>query len=333
MAKVPTECVIGVDLGGTNLKAAVVDGALQVHASIERVIAGLGREELLAALAAAVGELRESAEVEVEAVGLGVAALFDDRRGLAVSSTHLPFAGVAIGALMEERLGLPVFVDNDANVALIAEHRHGAAQGEGVALLVALGTGVGGAIAFDGELYRGSQGAAGEVGHIVLSPDGPDCGPGCRSRGCLEAFVSGSALAREGRAAAAARPDSALGRALRDGRVIDGPLVTESALAGERVALEILTTLGEWLGLGLLSLANVLDPDVIVVGGGVSGAGELILEPARRVLAERAPTLISEHVAIRPARFGARAGVLGAGILAREAAAMTPFGRRPKVAG
>ena len=332
MAEVPTECVIGVDLGGTNLKAGLIDGALEVHSSVERVIAGLPLPALLDELAAAVVALRESAEGEVDALGLGIAGLIDERRGLVASSTHLPFAGVPLAEVMEERLGMAVFVDNDANVALIAEHRHGAAQGERVALMVALGTGVGGAIAFDGEIYRGAQGAAGEVGHIVLSPDGPDCGPGCASRGCLEAFVSGSALARDARAAAERAGAGGLGRALADGRVIDGPLVTELALAGDEVALEILTTLGEWLGLGLVTLANVFDPDVIVVGGGVSAAGELILDPARRVLSERAPALISEHVEVRPARYGARAGMLGAAVLARESLAHAPSIGRPQVA-
>jgi len=333
VAKVPTECVIGVDLGGTNLKAGLVEGSLAVRARVERVIAGLGREELLDALADAVAQLRESAEVEVEAVGLGIAGLIDSDSGVVASSTHLPIAGVAIAEVLSERVGLAVLADNDANVALLAEVRDGAAAGEHVALIVALGTGVGGAIAFDGEIYRGAHGAAGEFGHIVISPDGPACGPGCRSRGCLEAFVGGSALARDACAAAERDPAGALGQALADGRVIDGPLVTELALGGDATALAVLTTLGQWLGIGLLSLANVFDPDVIVVGGGVSAAGDLILEPARRVLAERAPTLISKHVEVRPARFGARAGMLGAAILAREAAAMTPLRRRGKVAG
>jgi glucokinase len=314
VAKVPTECVIGVDLGGTNLKAALVDETLAVRAGVERVIAGLGREELLGALADAVAELRESAEGEVEAVGLGIAGLIDSDSGVVASSTHLPIVGMPIADVLSERVGLAVLADNDANVALLAEVREGAAAGERVALIVALGTGVGGAIAFDGEIYRGARGAAGEFGHIVLSPDGPACGPGCRSRGCLEALVSGSALARD--AAAAGLP-------------AQGPLVTELALAGDATALRVLGELGEWLGLGLLSLANAFGPDVIVVGGGVSGAGELILEPARRIVRERAPELIGE-VAIRRARFGAHAGMLGAAILAREHAAVSVFAGRPK---
>jgi glucokinase len=314
VAKVPTECVIGVDLGGTNLKAALVDETLTQRARAARVIAGLGREELLTALAEVVNELREGSEAEVEAVGLGIAGLIDSDSGVVASSTHLPIVGVPIADVVSERVGLAALADNDANVALLAEVREGAAAGEHIALIVALGTGVGGAIAFDGEIFRGAHGAAGEFGHIVLSPDGPACGPGCRSRGCLEALVSGSALARD--AAAAGLP-------------ADGPAVTELARAGDPTALALLNELGEWLGLGLLSLANSFGPDVIVVGGGVSAAGELILEPARAIVRERAPELIGE-VEIRRAHFGAHAGMLGAAILAREHAAASALGAPPK---
>lgn len=305
MAKVPTECVIGVDLGGTNLKAGVVDRDLVVRARAERVIAGLGREQLLSELAATVVALRESAELEVAAVGLGIAGLIESSSGVVASSTHLPIVGLPVADVLSERVGLDVVADNDANVALLAEVREGVAAGARVALIVALGTGVGGAIAFDGEIYRGAHGAAGEFGHMVLSPDGPACGPGCRSRGCLEALASGSALARD--AVAAGLPG-------------EGSLVTELALAGDATALRVLSELGEWLGLGLLGLANAFGPEVIVIGGGVSGAGELILEPARRIVRERAPDLIGQRVAIRAARFGAHAGMLGAAILARESA-------------
>jgi len=318
---VPKECVIGVDLGGTNLKAGAVDRSLEVRSGARRIVAGLELPQLLDTIAGAVEEACSGLEEEVEAVGFGIPCLIDEEHGLAVSSTHLPIAGLAFAAVMAERLALPVFVDNDANVALLAEQRHGAARGARVALMITLGTGVGGAIALDGEIYRGAHGAAGELGHMIVSPDGPECGPGCRSRGCLEALISGSALAREARAAAARLPESALAAAAAAGRELDGRLVYELATAGDALALDLLTTIGEWLGIGLTSLVNIFDPDVIVIGGGVSGAGELILEPARHVVRERAPVLKAEHVAIRGARFGAQAGVIGAAQLARESIA------------
>ena len=320
MAKVPHQCVIGVDIGGTNLVAGAVDPRLGVHHRARRTVAGRELPALLETITDAVSEVREAVGGEVEAVGFGIPCLIDDERGLAASSVHLPIAGVAFAEVMAERIGLPTFVDNDANVALLAEHRHGAARGERVALMLTLGTGVGGAILAGGELYRGAQGAAGEFGHMIVLPDGPDCGPGCPSRGCLEALVSGSALAREARAAARREPDSGLGRALAGGREIAGPLVTELAYDGDAAARGVLTRLGEWLGLGLASLVNIFNPDVVVIGGGVIGAGELVLEPARGVLARRALALPGAHAVIRPARFGAEAGMLGAAVLARDQA-------------
>ena len=318
MAKVPTECVIGVDLGGTNLLAGALDADLRVLRRARRTIAGLDLPSLLLTIADAVGELRAEIACGVEAVGFGIAGLIDDERAIAVSSVHLPIAGLAFADVMSERLGLPCCCDNDANVALLAEHRRGAAIGERVALMVTLGTGVGGAIMAGGELFRGARGGAGEFGHMIVDPDGPPCGPGCPSHGCLEAWTSGTALAREARAAAQRDGGGALGRALAQGREIDGPLVTQLAHDGDEAALAVLRTLGEWLGVGLCSLVNIFNPDVVVIGGGVSGAGELVLEPARRVLAGRALAAPAQHVAIRAARFGDEAGMFGAALLARE---------------
>lgn len=318
VAQVPRECVIGVDIGGTNLLAGAIDERLGVHHRVRRSVAGLELPALLDTITSAVEEARDAAGGEVDAIGFGIPCLIDEERGLAASSVHLPIAGLAFAEVMAERLGLPAYVDNDANLALLAEHRHGAARHERVALMLTLGTGVGGAILVGGELYRGAQGAAGELGHMIVDPDGPACGPGCPGRGCLESRVSGTALAREARAAAAREPASALGRAIAAGREIGGPLVTELAHDGDRTARAVLDELGEWLGIGLVSLVNIFNPDVVVVGGGVIGAGELILEPARRVLARRALALPAEHVAVRPARFGAESGMLGAAVFARE---------------
>ena len=321
VAQVPRECVIGVDLGGTNLVAGAIDAALVVHHRARRTVAGLDLPALLEAIVAAVGELRDALGEEVDAVGFGIPCLIDDEHSVAASSVHLPIAGLAFAEVMAERIGLPIFVDNDANLALLAEYRHGAAHGERVALMLTLGTGVGGAIMIAGELFRGAQGAAGELGHMIVAPDGPDCGPGCPSHGCLEALISGSALARDARAAAAADPAGALGRAFAARRDIDGPLVSELARDGDGGSQALLTALGEWLGIGLVSLVNIFNPDVVVIGGGVAGAGELILEPARGVLARRGLRFPAEHVAVRAARFGADAGMLGAALLARESVA------------
>lgn len=327
MANVPTECVIGIDLGGTNLKAAALDPALTTLARAQRVIAGLELEPLLAAIADVVEEVRRGAATqagaEATAVGFGIPCLIDAESGVAVYSTHLPIVDLQFADAMAERLTLPVFVDNDAHVAMLAELRHGAAQGASVAAMLTLGTGVGGALAFGGELQRGAQGTGGELGHIIVDPDGPDCGPGCPGHGCLEALVGGTALARDARKAAQENPDSALGRALAAGRQIDGALVGELARDGDEVARATLERLGGWLGIGIVTIVNALNPDVVVVGGGVAAAGELILAPARAVLAARGLPTSARHAEIRAAHFGADAGVVGAAVLARESLART----------
>lgn len=318
MAEVPAECVIGVDLGGTKAIAGAVDASLAVHYRGRREVPTSDLEALLETLTELVEEVREAVGGEVEGVGFGIPCLIDQDRGLAASSVHLPINGVAFADVMAERVGLPVFMDNDGNLALLAEQRAGAAHGERNAVMLTLGTGIAGGIVIGGELYRGSQGAAGEFGHMIVWADGPACGPGCRSRGCLEALVSGTALSREALALASRSPASRLGQALAAGREVSGPLVTELAFDGDGDALALLEELGTWLGIGLVNVVNIFNPDVVVIGGGVIAAGELILAPARRVLAERALAFPAEHVRVEAAHFGAESGMLGAALFARE---------------
>jgi glucokinase len=185
-------------------------------------------------------------------------------------------------------------------------------------IMLTLGTGIGGGLILDNELYRGSIGAAAELGHMVIDLDGPPCQGTCPSRGCLEAMASGTALAREGRAAAEAHPDSALGAALASGREITGALVTELAHDGDAVAREVLALIGTRLGMGISNFTNIFNPEMVVIGGGVIAAGDLILEPARQVVAERALRPSRDLVRIVPARFGAESGMLGAACLALE---------------
>ncbi len=310
--------VIGVDLGGTKLLAGVVDRDLRVHARVRRAAPSEDTETLLGAVADAVEELRGQAGGEVLGVGYGIPCLLDAGRAVAVSSTHLPLVGVRFAAAMAERTGLAGFVDNDANLALLAEQRQGAARGARDAVMLTLGTGIGGAILIDGALHRGARGGAGELGHMVVWADGPPCGPGCPSRGCLEALASGTALLRAARRAATRHPESGLGRAQAAGRTIDGALVSELAGGGDGVAAAVLAELGSWLGIGLTSLVNVFNPEVIVIGGGVGAAGELILGPARAVVAARALPMPGAPVRIAAAHFGAESGMLGAAVLAYD---------------
>jgi len=318
---VSTGCVIGVDLGGSKLLAGAVDPALNVHHRATRPARGTDQSSVLDAVVGVVTEVRdaiEGASGTVEAVGFGIPCLIDHAHGVAVMAVNLPIAGVPFADLMAERLGLPAFVDNDANAAMLAEWRHGAAQGARDAALLTLGTGIGGGLVVGGMLQRGSQGAGAELGHMVVQADGPPCQGNCPNRGCLEAMCSGTALAREATKIARDRPDSGLGHALAVGREINGPLVTELAYDGDAAAIAAIALIGRWLGVGIANLVNMLNPDVVIVGGGVIAAGELLLEPARAEVRERALSPSKEHVRIVPARFGAESGMLGAAALALD---------------
>ncbi len=278
--------------------------------------AGQGQDELLETLEREVREALE-ARPNVAAVGLGIPCTIDRARGVAITAVNLPIRDVPIRDRMRERLGIPVFIDNDANVAVLAEHRFGAAKGTSDAVMLTIGTGIGGGVIIDGELYRGSTGAASEPGHMVIDFDGPPCQGNCPNRGCLETFASGTALAREGRAAAEREPSSALGKALAEHREIVGKTVTDAANAGDPTAAAVVEEAGRRLGAGLSSLANIFEPEVIVLGGGVAKAvGARMLDPAREELRSRALPPMNE-VPVELAELGLEAGMVGAAEMAR----------------
>jgi len=310
--------IIGVDIGGTKLLAGALDPQLGVQHRLRRSVLGLDQPALLEALLGAVRDACRGAGGQVEAVGLGVPALMDARSGRAMLAVNLPLAEAPIADLVSERLGLPVFVDNDANLAALAEHRLGAARGFSEAVVLTIGTGIGGGLIIRDSLYRGATGAAAELGHVVIDMDGPRCQGNCPNRGCVEALASGTALAREAARIAAERPDSGLARAAADGRPLTGAVVSELAHDGDGAAIEALALIGTRLGVAIASFVNIFNPQVVVIGGGVIGAGEFLLGPARAELARRALPPSAREVEIRPARFGVEAGMIGAGILALE---------------
>jgi glucokinase len=312
----PARRIIGVDMGGSKLLAGAVDGELSVHYRTQRGMTGLDQAALIDSCVEAVQEVRESADGEVDAVGFGIPSLMDQRTGLARLAVNLPLVDLRFADVMAERLGLPVFVDNDANTATLAEHRAGAAAGCTEAVLLTIGTGIGGGLILRGELYRGAIGAGAELGHTVIDMNGPPCQGSCPNRGCVEAMASGTALAREAREAAAAAPDSALARAQAGGYELTGPLVTELAHDGDRAALGVLGLIGTRLGVALASFVNIFNPQVVVIGGGVMAAGDLLLEPARAEVMARALGPTKEEVRIVPAALGVEAGMIGAAVLA-----------------
>jgi glucokinase len=312
----PARRTIGVDMGGTKLLAGAVGVGLEVHHRAQRSLKGLDQQALLDAAVEAVEEARAGAGDEVEAVGFGIPCLFDSRTGMAVIAVNLPLANIPFADLMAERIGLPVFVDNDANVAALAEHRAGAARGAENAVMLTIGTGIGGGLILRGELFRGSIGSGAELGHVVIDMNGPRCQGNCPNHGCVEALASGTALEREAARTAGEQPHSGLGRAQAAGRPLTGRLVTELAHDGDQSAIEVLTLIGSRLGVAIASLVNVFNPEVVVIGGGVIAAGELLLEPARAEVAARALPPSKDEVRIVAARFGDEAGMVGAATLA-----------------
>ena len=311
----PPRRVIGIDAGGTKLLGGVVDQGLVVHHRVHRTWRGSDRAETLDIFVDAVEEVRAAAP-DVAAVGFGIPALVEWETGVSRWSTHLPLEDVRFRDLMSERLGLPVVVDNDANAALLAEARHGAAGNVSHAVLIALGTGIGSALLLDRRLYRGARGYGPEIGHMVVDLHGPECQGACPGRGCLEVLASGSRIGRDGEEAARAQPDSALGRRAAAGRDITGGIVTELAHHGDTAAREVLTEVGRRLGYGLVGVVNIFNPELIVLGGGALAAGDLLLDPARGVVAERALPPMRDLVRIVPTHFGDESGMLGAALLA-----------------
>ncbi len=314
----PSRRVIGVDMGGTKLLAGAVDGGLGVHHRVQRTVVGLDQVSLLNTVQDAIEEVRTSAGGEVAAVGFGIPSLIDRRTGESVVSVHLELDHIRFGDVMAERLGLPVFIDNDANAAAVAEHRVGAAVGASEVVVVTIGTGIGGGLILGGRLYRGALGAAGELGHVTIEIDGPRCHGSCPGHGCVEALTSGTALAREAGRIALEWPHSRLGRALAEGRALEGPFITELAHDGDEAAIRVVRLMGSRLGVALAGYVNIFNPEMIVVGGGVIGAGELLLGPAREEVAARALPPSRDFVRIVPARLGVEAGMVGAAAIALD---------------
>jgi glucokinase len=305
---------IGVDLGGTKMLVGALQGT-EVRWESREASTGQSEDELVELLVREVNEAHQ-ARPDAVAVGLGIPATIDHDSGVAVSAVNLPIADLPIRDLISERVGLPVFVDNDANVAALAEYLYGAAKGKPNTVMLTVGTGIGGGLILGGEIYRGATGAGAELGHTVIQADGPPCQGNCPNHGCIESLASGTALGREGRAAAESAPDSALGKLLAAGETVDGKAVTEAAIAGDETAVAVFELIGSRLGVACASFANIFQPNAIVVGGGVIAAGDLLLEPARRELRERALTPMNK-TPILEATLGNDAGMIGAAAMAR----------------
>ncbi|MFR9802929.1 ROK family protein [Pseudonocardia sp. RS010] len=309
---------VGVDVGGTSVRAGVVDPEGGV---IDSASAATPRsdEALEAAVASCVGELAH--RHRVSAVGLALAGFIDADRGLVRFAPHLSWRDAPVADRMRARLGVPVVVEHDANAAALAERRYGAAAGASSVVFLALGTGIGGALLLDGVPFRGAFGVAPEFGHVRVVPRGRPCE--CGKRGCWERYCSGTALATTA-LEMLADPDATTSvlyrEAARDPGRITGQRVAAAARDGDRLARRAMADMGRWLGEGLSLIADVLDPELVVVGGGVSVSAPLFLDEAREHYARIVTGAGNRPLArIRTAQLGSAAAVVGAAELAREA--------------
>lgn len=308
---------IGVDVGGTKIAAGVVDEVGTIVDEARRETPATSPDEIAAAIADVVADLRS--RHDVTAIGIGAAGLVDAERTTVLFSPNLVWRDEPLKRVVEERTGLSTLVENDANAAAWAEFRFGAGRDVADMVLLTVGTGLGGGLVLRGELYRGAFGVGGEVGHLRVVPGGYQCG--CGNRGCWEQYASGTALEREARALAQSSPTRASRLLeLAGGRPEDvkGRMVTQAAKEGDRAGRELLEEVGRWLGEGIASLAALFDPAAVVIGGGVSEAGDLLLEPARVAL-ERNITARGHRpiLRIQRATLGNEAGIIGAADLAR----------------
>ena len=317
MSDLPAPVWIGVDVGGTKVLAGVVSDEGSVVRTARgttpgrRVDSALIEDALTDAVHAVAGQ------APIAGVGLAAAGFVEATGERVMFAPHLPWQDEPVRARLSERWQVPVALDNDANCAALAEWEYGAARGAGSALVVTLGTGIGGGLILDGHVVRGANGMAGEFGHMQVVPDGHSCE--CGLRGCWEQYSSGNALVRYARERLGREPtmleESCEGRPER----LTGPMVTEAAEAGDLLARAAFASVGDWLGVGVANLVAAFDPECVVIGGGVSAAGDRLLDPARVALTR---SLVgARHRVVPPvlaALLGPQAGLVGGAALVRS---------------
>ncbi len=310
---------IGIDVGGTKVLGGAVDENGVIQKKVRRDTPKSGGDELNKVIAEVIQELL--AEFPSKYIGISAAGLVSsDRRTMIGAPNIANWNGVDIAGAIDKLIGVKVVVENDANAAAWAEARHGAGSGEKNVLILTVGTGLGGAVVINGELYRGADGTAAEFGHIRVVPDGILCG--CGVKGCFEQYSSGSSLMRRAKEAIESNPDAARSLlALGDGTVtgLTGAHITKAALDGDVLAIKVLGETGDWLGMGIATLAMAFDPALVIIGGGVVEAGELLLGPAR-IAMERVMPFAGKHPSPRivGAKLENDAGLIGVADLARR---------------
>ena len=309
---------IGLDVGGTKIAAGVVDEQGKIVESTRVVSPATDADAMEDAIATAIRDLRE--HYDIEAVGIGAPGFVDAERATVLFAPNVAWRGEPLRREIEDRVNLPVVVENDANAAAWGEFQYGAGHDVDDLMLVTVGTGVGGGLVLDGHLYRGAFGVAAEIGHMRVVPGGKLCG--CGNRGCWEQYASGRAMMREVHDVARAGSPMTAALVERAGGVVEnitGQMVTEAAREGDGFAQEMIREIGRWLGEGIATLAAVLDPAVVTIGGGVAEAGDLLLDPAHSAFSNALTGRRHRpELEIRTAQLGNAAGLIGAADLARR---------------
>lgn len=310
--------ILAADLGGTKVLAGNVDALGRLNNRVWRQSEGGGRQEsVLANLYAAIDEAMSGSKDRIAAIALAAAGAIDLESGVVTHSPNMmEVNGMPLRKLLSQRYGLPSIMLNDASAAALAEHRLGAGRGCRNMIYLTVSTGIGGGIIIDNRLYQGTDGMAGEFGHTTIDRNGP--ADTCGSFGCLEQYASGTAIARKAADLASRRPRSALTDVMDKHGKLTAADVAEAAGNGDALAVEVFSEAMRCLGIGVASVVNVFNPEIVVIGGGVSQAGEMVFDPVRRFVAEHTYKLAAASVQIVPAELGDAAGAVGAALFARE---------------
>lgn len=312
--------VLAVDIGGTKILTAIVtDNGEMVAREYIATLANEGPQAVIARLLSAIEHLLRLPGVGksgIDSISIACAGGIDMKKGVVTQSPNLPgWRDIPLRDRVVERFGINVFVLNDANAAALGELHFGAGKGANDLIFVTLSTGIGGGIIMDGRLYPGASGCAGEMGHATINVDGPRCS--CGNFGCWEMFASGGAIAREAKRRISRGEKSSLIETVKGGiENITAEKVSMAAQAGDALAMDVIAQAANYFGVGIVNLVNIFNPEVIIVGGGVAKIGDLLFEPARRLVRERAFQLAAQVVRIVPAQLGDDAGVLGATVFA-----------------
>jgi glucokinase len=316
------DLILGVDLGGSKILTAVTDSQGKMLSRDHSVTpARKGHEAVIRSILESAHRALEQADVavsELAAVGVGAPGLINPGTGILYTSPNLPgWRDIPLRAVMQERLGKKTFLINDANAAALGELHFGAARGARNFIYITLSTGIGGGIVIDGGIYSGAIGAAGEVGHMTIDDDGPPCN--CGNKGCWETLASGTALAREAKQRIKEGAETAIpGYVDGDIEKVTAEVIHSAAQQGDSLARELIARTGYYVGVGLASLINIFNPELIVIGGGLSNIGDMLFDPAFKVARERAYRETFRAVRFAAAELGRNSGVLGAAVFALQ---------------